>query len=199
MVRNICLEDHLARRSSPSSTPGNLGQQLKRALRRAKIGEAQCEIGTDHPHESHPVDVMTLGDHLCAGEQVKLPCVKSAEHPLEISAITHRVAVEPANTYRGKRTVEQVFKLLGSRTEEVYVLAGALRTDRRDRLLMPAVVADHAVRAPVMRKRDRIILALQRLAATATQHYRRVPAPVQQDHRLLPTFEPLANLAAQLS
>ena len=64
---------------------------------------------------------------------------------------------------------------------------------------MPAIVANHFVLALVMRHRDGAVLALQRLAAGAAQHHRRISAPVEQHHDLLFMFQPLADFLRQLA
>src|SRR5512141_1629550 len=62
-----------------------------------------------------------------------------------------------------------------------------------------AIVADHLVLALVMGERNGAVLAFKFLAASATENYRRISAPVEQDHDLLLAFEAVLDFVSELA
>src|SRR6266478_6469877 len=73
------------------------------------------------------------------------------------------------------------------------VLALAFGADLGDAAFESAVVALELMVALVMGDRDGAVLALHGWAAGPAEHYRRVAAAVEQDHRLLTPGETLAD------
>ena len=69
----------------------------------------------------------------------------------------------------------------------------------RDPFDVSTIVAFHLALALVVRHRNGTVLALQRLAASATQHHRRISAPVEQHHHLLFFLQPLADFLRQFA
>src|SRR5207244_3618251 len=80
-------------------------------------------------------------------------------------------AAETADPRLRERCMQTLFHLLRSCAEKINVLAAARGAVLGDRLPISTVVALHAVRRFVKRHGDRAVLALQRLAAGAAQHY----------------------------
>ncbi|NOT27445.1 MAG: hypothetical protein HOP16_15245 [Acidobacteria bacterium] len=72
VVRIQGLDDGLARLLSSTSASRNLCQQLKGPLRGSKICEAQPHVRGNHPHERHAREIVTLGNHLRADDDVDL-------------------------------------------------------------------------------------------------------------------------------
>src|SRR5207237_7223952 len=93
VLGKISLQNHFAGNAAPPSASGNLREQLKRSLGSTKIGEPQRKVRAHYSNQRHAVHVVALGDHLCAYQQINLPGMKSAQHPLEIAATADRVAV----------------------------------------------------------------------------------------------------------
>ena len=170
------------------STPGtsrDLSQQLERALRRAKIRKSQSHIGAHHADQRDSVNVVPLGDHLRADQQIEFTFIERIQRALEIFAAAHRVAVQASDARLGKHAVQQLFQFFRTGAEKIYILAAAVDAGFRHRRGVAAIVAFHAARALVMGHGDGAVLALQRLAASPAQHHGRISPAIQQNHDLL--------------
>ena len=66
------LDDRFARALAAPGAPRHLGQELKRALRRPKVGEAETDIRGHDADQRDARKVVALGDHLRADEDVDL-------------------------------------------------------------------------------------------------------------------------------
>ena len=160
---------------------------------------AQRHVRSHDANQRHAVDVMSLRDHLRADQHVERAFVQRIQRTLEIFPPAHRVAIKAPDARLRKHAVQQLFQLFRSRPDKINVLATAMRTLLGDLRHVSAIMAFHLVFAFVVRHRDGAILALQRLAARAAQHHRRVSAPVEQHHDLLFLFQPLANFLRQFA
>ena len=69
--------------------------QLKRPLRRAEIGQVQRRIGIDYPHQRHVRKIQSLGDHLCAQQNLHLPLAKRRQCPIVAAMRLHRIGIHP--------------------------------------------------------------------------------------------------------
>src|SRR5205085_9698981 len=78
--RHARLDYH---RPSLRTSPGaarNLSDELKSALRRAKIGQVDSNVGVDDADKSDIREIQPLCDHLRAEENVDLPCCDAIEN-----------------------------------------------------------------------------------------------------------------------
>src|SRR5688572_13640973 len=64
VIRMIRLNQNSPRPITTTCTPRNLGNQLKRSLRRSEIRQSQSCINGNNSHQSHIRKVVTLGQHL---------------------------------------------------------------------------------------------------------------------------------------
>src|ERR1700677_2781771 len=124
------------------------------------------------------MNVMTLGNHLRAHQQVELAFVQRIERALKIFVATNRITIQAGDAGLRKHSVKQFFKLLRTGPEKIYILAAAVNTDFWHRRDEAAIVANHFVLTLVMRHRDGAILAFQFLPAPAAQRDRTLPAPI---------------------
>ena len=87
MVRLIRLHQHLSRQLA-RALPARLTcvMQLKHPLRRAKVRQPQREVRAHHAHQRHAMNIVPLGDHLRAHQQVDLARMQPAQQPLHIAA-----------------------------------------------------------------------------------------------------------------
>jgi hypothetical protein len=141
------------------------------------------------------VNIVALGDHLRADEQVDLAGVEACEQAFEIGSATNRVAVHAADARVGKYLAQPFFALLRSRAKIVKMLARALGAAGGHGAPVAAVVAFEALarvgnacvfcRRLVVGERDGAILALQLFSAGAADDGEGVAAAVEQDERLL--------------
>ena len=73
------LHDRLTGALTAPGPPGDLGQQLKRALGSAEVGKTKPDVGRDDADQRHAREVVPLGDHLRADEDVELTARETAE------------------------------------------------------------------------------------------------------------------------
>ena len=119
----------------------DLRQQLKHSLRRAKVRQAQREVRAHYAHQRDAMNVVALGDHLRADQQVDLAGVQPREQPLHIAAAADRVAIHAPDARVRKELLQPLLALLRSAPEKIKMLALALRTDLRHTAPKAAVVA----------------------------------------------------------
>src|SRR5579864_7102291 len=112
VILKIGLENHLTGRRSASGTAGDLSEELKGALSRTEVGKAQGDVGSNHANQGDAVDVVALGDHLGAYDQVELAFVEGVQRTFKIFVPVDCVAVEAGNACLGKHSVHQFFQLL---------------------------------------------------------------------------------------
>ena len=55
-----------------AAAAGNMGQQLKRPLRRSIITDVQRQIRRQNPHQRHVRKIMPFHDHLGADQDIRL-------------------------------------------------------------------------------------------------------------------------------
>src|SRR5258708_2603395 len=89
----------------------------------------------------HATASSSLGDHLCAQQQIDFAGMETCEQALEIVTATHRVAIHAANAGCRKDFGQALLALLGARAKVVEVLRVALRAASRHRAPIAAVVA----------------------------------------------------------
>ena len=187
-----------ARDVAASRAPGHLRQQLEGALGRPEVRHAQSDVGVHYAHQRDVRDVVALGDHLRAHQNVITAFAESVQDGLVGALPGHGVAVHARDARLGKLPVQLFFHPLATDAQKVDVLALALGAELGDRLGVIAVVAQHAAVAPVERKRHRTVNALQPLAASPAGEEAGEATPVQQQHGLLAVGEPFADGADEL-
>ena len=77
VILKISLQHDFAGRLAASGASGNLGEELEGALGGAEVGEAESDVGTDDADQRDAVNVVALGDHLRADEQIEFAFVQS--------------------------------------------------------------------------------------------------------------------------
>src|SRR5271166_3493611 len=68
---------------APPGPPGRLAQELKGALRGARIGVGEADIGVDHADEGEERKIVALGDKLGADDEVELAVRGGGELPAQ--------------------------------------------------------------------------------------------------------------------
>src|SRR5262249_37591530 len=153
--------------AAPSAS-GGLGQKLERALSGAKIRKAETNVGGDNTDQSHVRDVVALGNHLRADQNVEIAFAKTLQDGFEVALAAYRIAIHASDSRGWKIAMQLFFHFFRSRADEVHILAAALRANRGHLLGIVAVVAEHAAVAPMVSERDRAVDAFHALAAGAT-------------------------------
>ena len=69
-----------------SRAPGHLRQQLEGALGGAEIRHAQPDVGVHHAHQRDVRDVVALGDHLRADQNVVAALAEAVQNGLVAAA-----------------------------------------------------------------------------------------------------------------
>ena len=114
----VGLDEDLAWQLAATGATGDLGEELKDALGRAEVGQAEGEVRADDADQRNAVDVMTLGDHLGADQQVDLASVQAGEQPLHIVPRPRTVSrsMRPMRAL-GKSLLQAFLALLRARAE----------------------------------------------------------------------------------
>ena len=89
----------------------------------AEVGKTESKVGTDDADEGDAVDVVSLGDHLGADEEIDLASVEAGEQAFHIHAAADGVAVHASDASVGEEFFEALFALLRACAEVVKVLA----------------------------------------------------------------------------
>ena len=79
MMRRVGLDQHASHPLAASRAARHLGQQLKGALRGAKVGQVERQIGEHHADQRHARQVEALGDHLRADHHVDLAAAQALD------------------------------------------------------------------------------------------------------------------------
>ena len=72
VFRRVGLQNHPARQFGPAGAASHLGEQLKGALRGPEVSHLEPLIGADNPHQGEARQVVALGQHLGAHQDVHL-------------------------------------------------------------------------------------------------------------------------------
>ena len=188
------LNQHPAGLRAAPGTSGALREQLEDALGGAEVGQGQRGIGGNHPHQRHAGEVVPLGDHLRADQQIQLSPTEAVENPPILSGAMRYVAVQSADARGGEHLRQQVRQLLRPRPHVLQVLGPARTTEFRKGTPEAAVVAHQAPFSPMVGERNATVFALLTPPATATQHEPGVPPAVDQDHHLRVALQLSAEL-----
>ena len=119
VVGMVSLHEDGAGKLAASGASGDLGEELEDALGSAKVRQSEGKICTDDSYQRDPMDVMALGDHLRADEQVDLAGMEAHEEALHVRAAAHGVSVHAADACAGKDLLKPLLALLRSRAEEI--------------------------------------------------------------------------------
>src|SRR5215472_12775508 len=140
VIGKVSLQDHLTRRIPAAGTPCHLRDQLKRALGSAKIGEAESDIRAHDPDQRYPMNIVALGDHLRANQNVDFAAMQSAQHALEVIAPANRIAIEPLDARARKQAMQKFFQFFAAGSDKEDVFASAIGASARDATAKSAIV-----------------------------------------------------------
>src|SRR5205807_277201 len=126
-----------------------LREELKRALRRAEIGEAEADIRRDDADEGHSREVVAFRDHLCADEDVDLTVAKLPQNRRQRALAADGVAIEPGHSRARTEPLHFGFYAFGPVSGLLEIRARAFRTRRRHAHRVVAVVAARSARRPL--------------------------------------------------
>ena len=169
-------------------------QQLDRAFGGAKFPARQTQIGIDHADERQMRKMPAFGDELGADNQVNRPVFDR----MGGGGGGVRAGDGVAGHDQAAGFGEDQGGFLGDALDAgpdrgQAVLGRTVRTLGRDRDGVAAMVAQKLGAGAVLDQPGGAIGALHAVAATAAQRQGGVAAAVEEQHRLLPTFQRLPN------
>ena len=107
MLGMIRLHQHAAGKLAAAGSAGDLGQKLEHALGGTEIGQAERGVSADNADQGHAVDVVALGDHLRAHQQVDLAGVKAGQQSFHVAAAADGVAIHAADSGVGEQFLQR--------------------------------------------------------------------------------------------
>ena len=115
MIRIDGLNQHDSGRLAASGAAGGLRQELEGSLGGAEIGEAQADVGVHDAHQRDVGNVVTLGDHLRADQDVVIALAEAGQDGFVVALAADGIAVQPRDAGFRKRAVQLVFERAPSR------------------------------------------------------------------------------------
>ena len=166
-------------------------------------------VAAHHADQRDAVNVVALGDHLRAHQQIDFARVQARQQPLEIVASAHGVAIHAADARAGKDLRRAAPRPAGSRRRgsrdarsrtwgSAPERCGGSRNSGT-RAADPRAPSPVFRRGFVMRESNGAVLALELFAAGAADHGKGVAAAIEQNQRLLAAFERRLASAAPAS
>ncbi len=189
VIGKVRLHDHLAGQLRATRTARHLHQQRGQALGGAEIGAVEGIVRAEHPDQREAREVVSLGKHLRADQDVELVARHARAHVRERVPPPRGVAVHARNPRAGERGREALLEPLRAVAERQQVDVAARRTGARHALAMPAVVADERGRGAMAGEPRAAARASCLPAAGRALERRREAAPVHEHERLLATLE----------
>src|SRR5262249_1122983 len=121
VIRVEGLDQDAAGQIATSGASGDLREQLEGALGGAKVGQAEHGVGADNANQRDAVEVVALGEHLRADQNVERTAGEGGESLLILVLGASGVAIEASDARAGKFLAQALFEMFGAFTEEVDV------------------------------------------------------------------------------
>jgi len=135
---------------TPACPAGHLGEELEGALSGVILGEKEAQIRGHHPHQADPGEMVALGDHLGAHQEVQVSGGKALQHGEGPAAVGGGVPVQAGHPCPGQQAPQFALHLLGAHPVLLDGGGLALGAALRHLLAEAAVVADEAVLSHLM-------------------------------------------------
>jgi len=123
VARKSGLDQHLADAALATRASGHLYHRLGKAFVAAEVGAKQALVRVDDADQRELREVMTLGEHLCADEDVGLAQSRLFENGIHCTAPLCAVAVDTEDGPPGKAPSKGVLQALGALAERPHRLA----------------------------------------------------------------------------
>ena len=180
----VGLDEDGARFFCAAGASGDLGEELEGPFAAAEVGHAECAVGVEDSDQRDVGEVVALGEHLGADEDVEFACAEGVEDLPELFS-TRAVAVEAADAEAGEGLGKGIFGPLGAGAapfEPLGAAGGALGGDAGAGV---AVVAAEEALLAVEGHGDIAVGAGDRLAAGLAEERGSVAPPVEEEDDLL--------------
>ncbi|OMP13723.1 nucleolar complex protein 14 [Corchorus olitorius] len=162
-------------------------------LPRAEIVREQRGIGRDHAHQRYALEVMPLGDHLRADQDVDAAFVHGVEQRFGAALAAGGIGVDAGDAGLRKQLAERLFDALGAAPERRDVDVAAVWAVMRDARFVPAVVAAQAPLRLVQHQVRRAARTARQPAARVAGQHRRVAAAVEEQQALFAARQAIGN------
>ena len=162
----------LARRLAAAGAADDLREQLERPLGRAKIRQAEADVGRDDADERHRRKVVALRDHLRADEDVDRRRAATSRSTRAI-APRRRIVSRSTRAIARRRETARADRPRAARCRSPPARGTRRRSaaSARHRRRVVAVVAAHPPLRAVVRQRHAAVRALDRRAALPAEHH----------------------------
>ena len=159
VIRKLCLHPHLAGQRATAGAAGHLREQGKQAFFCPKIRAIQPAIGIQRHHPRQAGEIMALGQHLRADQDIQLARAHLAVDLGPGVAPADGVAVDAGNARLRKLPAQGGFDALGALPQRFQVGVAAAGAGVRDGFVVTAVVTLQAVVVPVQHQPRRAMRA----------------------------------------
>mmetsp|Transcript_5530 Transcript_5530/g.13379 ORF Transcript_5530/g.13379 Transcript_5530/m.13379 type:complete len:242 (-) Transcript_5530:1421-2146(-) len=194
------LDPHLAGCFAGGIAAGaasGLHQQSEQSLRRPEIAAEQRPIRVDRGDEANAPEIMPLGDHLRADQDVHLALVHGLQLRLQFALATGGVGVDAQHARAGQGLGQLFLEPLGAAPERRDVRVAAVRAGLRHAFGEAAMVAAQRAVALVEDPPGAAVRAVALPLAFATVQHRCVAAAIQEDQALLAPLQAPPQLGQQ--
>ena len=152
VLRLVGLDHDFPRPNPAPCAARRLCEQLERALRRPVVLRVQRDVREQDAHERHLRKIMSLHDHLRPDEDVRLLLPERGQDLLVAALRLRGVGVHPQDPRARELLQKILLDLLRPGLESRDIRRAALRTLRKLKPLIPAIVADELPRRPHLRR-----------------------------------------------
>ena len=128
-----------------ASPTGHLHQGGEETLGGAEVGREQAGVGIHHYHQRQAVEIVSLGQHLRAHQQIGAPGMHVVQKGLGRALASCHVTVQTADMGTGEKRCQRVFQFLRAAPERGQILVAAGRARTGYGLRGGAVMADQAI------------------------------------------------------
>jgi len=102
VVRVECLNQDAAGEVAAAGAPRHLSDELEGSFGRAEVGHGEAGVHRDDADQRHVREVVTLGDHLRADDNVKLLSRETVQEIRQAAAASNRISVHAADSGFGE-------------------------------------------------------------------------------------------------
>ena len=166
-------------------TARSLAQQLEQALSTPKIGNAKPAVGAHDSHQPHTRKIVTLGHHLGSQQNVVLPVPEGLQNFVDGPHVLGGVPVHADHLGTRNPLQNFLFQLFDGASHVFVGLRPARKALGIFGIHPVAVMAQKPVVLAVVNQGNMTGLAVQGLAALATNPHLRIPAAVHQHNGLI--------------
>ena len=140
---------------------------------------------------------MPFHDHLRPDQNIRVPVCKSCQYFLIVILFFRCIRIHPQNARLREPQPQAVLYLLCSRLKAEQISALTFGTNRRLRLFIATIMADHFL--PVLGKGNITVWTFHDITACPAGYKARNTSTVQKQHNLLPLFQPVSDRSFQMS